>query len=63
MLLLFLAHNDYATEFTEQLRRFNIALKHDFNPCGGKVFKDPKLSCLLKNIKKMRKLRDLTKYA
>jgi hypothetical protein len=37
-----LIHNDYEDELRQQLHRFKVTIKEDFNPCDPQVFRDPK---------------------
>ncbi|KAI7902935.1 uncharacterized protein BX663DRAFT_551794 [Cokeromyces recurvatus] len=38
-----LVHNDYVEEPRGQLTKFQITISDDFNPCDGRILKDPKL--------------------
>ncbi|EIE89350.1 hypothetical protein RO3G_14061 [Rhizopus delemar RA 99-880] len=37
-----LIHNDYEDEIRQQLQRFKVTIKEDFNPCNPQVLRDPK---------------------
>ncbi|KAG1144860.1 hypothetical protein G6F37_005919 [Rhizopus arrhizus] len=37
-----LIHNDYEDELRQQLQRFKVTIKEDFNPCDPQVLRDPK---------------------
>ncbi|EIE76663.1 hypothetical protein RO3G_01367 [Rhizopus delemar RA 99-880] len=37
-----LIHNDYKDELRQQLQRFKVTIKEDFNPCDPQVLRDPK---------------------
>ncbi|KAG1150757.1 hypothetical protein G6F37_009888 [Rhizopus arrhizus] len=37
-----LIHNDYENELRQQLQRFKVTIKEDFNPCDPQVLRDPK---------------------
>ncbi|KAG1464647.1 hypothetical protein G6F46_002674 [Rhizopus delemar] len=37
-----LIHNDYEDELRQQLQRFKVTIKEDFNPCDHEVLRDPK---------------------
>ncbi|CEG78794.1 hypothetical protein RMATCC62417_13346 [Rhizopus microsporus] len=38
----FLIHNDYEDELRQQLQRFKVTIKEDFNPCNPQVLRNPK---------------------
>ncbi|KAI8971974.1 hypothetical protein BDF20DRAFT_915714 [Mycotypha africana] len=44
-----LVHNDYASEFKDQLRKFKITIQESFNPTSGTILKDPKYNDLSDN--------------
>ncbi|KAG1498894.1 hypothetical protein G6F54_004767 [Rhizopus delemar] len=37
-----LIHNDYEDELRQQLQRFKVIIKKDFNPCDPQLLRDPK---------------------
>jgi hypothetical protein len=36
-----LIHNDYKDELQQQLQRFKVTIKEDFNPCNPQVLRNP----------------------
>ncbi|KAG1154621.1 hypothetical protein G6F37_009285 [Rhizopus arrhizus] len=45
-ILALLVHNDYATELRQQLQRFKVTIKDDFDPCTSQNLRDPKYANL-----------------
>ncbi|KAG1373108.1 hypothetical protein G6F61_010460 [Rhizopus arrhizus] len=45
-ILALLVHNDYAAELRQQLQRFKITIKDDFDPCSPQNLRDPKYANL-----------------
>ncbi|KAG1137714.1 hypothetical protein G6F37_007234 [Rhizopus arrhizus] len=45
-ILTLLVHNDYAAELRQQLQRFKITIKDDFDPCSPQNLRDPKYANL-----------------